>query len=210
MKLAYRLAYALGFFPWERVATYPPAVRQIALLLAAEEHGRDRPFGRALELGCGRGHGSIVLARRGWQVTGIDFVGSALRAARRAARAANVEIDFRQADLERLAGADLGAPFRLFWDFGVLHGMRQAARVEIARQLTARAAPGAAALLFAWPPGRRGPLPRGMSRAEIESAFHGWPVTGVQPFAATGLPRPFLAVEPQVYRLQLSAAAPAG
>jgi hypothetical protein len=33
--------------------------------------------------------------------------------------------------------------------------------------------------MIAWAPKRRGPLPRGVSRSEIEAAFPGWDVTDV-------------------------------
>jgi SAM-dependent methyltransferase len=38
--------------------------------------------GRALDLGCGAGRAAVWLADRGWQVTGVDYSGVALRLAR--------------------------------------------------------------------------------------------------------------------------------
>jgi hypothetical protein len=35
--------------------------------------------------------------------------------------------------------------------------------------------------MLGWSPKRRGPLPRGVSQSEVESAFAGWTVTDVGP-----------------------------
>ncbi len=38
-----------------------------------EERGRQPPYGRAVDLGTGSGIWGIELAKRGWQVTGVDL-----------------------------------------------------------------------------------------------------------------------------------------
>ncbi len=60
------------------------------------------PPARLLEAGCQTGRLAIPLARRGFQVTGIDTSGFALRRARRHAREAGVEVAWRRGDIERL------------------------------------------------------------------------------------------------------------
>jgi SAM-dependent methyltransferase len=202
MSFFYRLAYRLGIAPWERAATHPPAVRQIAMLFAREEAGRAPPFGRALDLGCGRGHWSIVLAQRGWQVTGVELVASAAREARRRARAAGVEVQILQGDIAALRQAGVGAGYRLIWDFGTLHGLNPQQLRAVGREVDAIGTDDATVLILAWAPGRRGPLPRGASREELEAAFVGWTVTDDEPFDATGLPAPLRRVRPRVYRLR--------
>ncbi|MDQ4045638.1 MAG: class I SAM-dependent methyltransferase, partial [Chloroflexota bacterium] len=57
------------------------------------------PPGRALDLGCGDGTNSIMLARHGWAVTGIDISEEAIRKARAAAAEAGVDVRFVQADM---------------------------------------------------------------------------------------------------------------
>jgi SAM-dependent methyltransferase len=66
----YARMYRLGFSPWERYRH--AAAASITALLDREETGRSRPFGRALDLGCGRRQYTPELARRGWEAVGID------------------------------------------------------------------------------------------------------------------------------------------
>ena len=59
----------------------------------------DLPPGRALDLACGEGRNAIWLARRGWEVTGVDFSEVAIAKAREAAAAAGVAATFVADDL---------------------------------------------------------------------------------------------------------------
>jgi SAM-dependent methyltransferase len=77
--------------------------------------------GRALDLGCGTGTNAITLAEHGWQVTGVDFVGRAVRAARRKAKQAGVKVDFRRGDVTWLDV--MMDPFELVLDIGCLHSL---------------------------------------------------------------------------------------
>lgn len=80
MSVFYKFQYLVGMTPWERMATLPSGDQAIALV-GREESGRKPPYGRALDLGCGAGVWSVRLAQRGWEVTGIDIVPKAVRAA---------------------------------------------------------------------------------------------------------------------------------
>jgi SAM-dependent methyltransferase len=202
MSLFYRLAYRLGFTPWEHAATHIPAVEHITRLFEREELGREPPYGRALDLGCGAGHWTVTLAQRGWQVTGVELVPRAVRAARARLEKAGVDADIVEGDVTALRRAGITGGFRLIWDFGTVHGLSESQRNSVAREIDSIATDDAAILLLAWAPGRRGPLPRGMSRVEIESSFRGWRVTQEEPFDATGLPGPLRNVDPRVYRLR--------
>jgi len=82
--------------------------------------------GRALDLGCGTGTNAIELARRGWQVTGVDFARRALRTARSKANMAGVQIDFRYADVSTLPG--VSGPFDLILDIGCFHSLSSTAQ----------------------------------------------------------------------------------
>ena len=55
-----------------------------------------------LDIGCGTGRHAIELAKRGYQVTGIDLSESQLQHARQKAKDANVQVDFQQSDARQL------------------------------------------------------------------------------------------------------------
>jgi len=202
MSVFYTMAYWMGFTPWEKAATHPAAARQIVDLFEREERERQPPYGSALDLGCGRGHWSIVLAQRGWRVTGVDLVARAVSAARARAREAGVKVRLVQRDVTTLREASVDADFRLVWDFGTMHGLTPAQRAAVGRGINALTAADASILMMAWAPGQRGPLPRGASRREIEEAYSGWKVVDEELFDASGLPKPLRKVEPRVYRLR--------
>ncbi len=202
MSLFYKIAFQLGFAPWERAATHPPAAEKISMLFDREESGRQPPYGHALDLGCGTGIWSVELASRGWQVTGIDIVPKAVRSARERARKAGVEVRLVEGDITALRAVGVGSDFRFVWDFGTVHGLTQTQREAVGREVSAVTADDATMLMYAWAPGRRGPLPRGASRADIEAAFPGWKVINEDAFDASGLPGPLKSVDERFYRLR--------
>lgn len=60
------------------------------------------PIGAAvLDLGCGCGWTSILLARCGFQVTGVDVNGASLAIGKRNAEAAGVSVNFTAADIQQ-------------------------------------------------------------------------------------------------------------
>lgn len=198
MSIAYQLAYRLGVAPWEHKGE--GSLRQLADLIGREEEGRTAPFGRAVDLGCGRGEQAVELARRGWEVTGVDAVIPALKAARHRAVAAGVHVNFCHGDVTRLEEV-LAPGYRLAVDLGCWHGLPDAQRRAYADQLRAVTEPGAALVLFAFGPGRRGPLPRGVDRAGLEAAFAGWRVTDEVPVDVTGVRGLVAKAEPRWFRL---------
>ena len=50
----YKLAYALGFHPWEDAERQRPFNERFAELIEREEGGREPPYGPALDIGTGR------------------------------------------------------------------------------------------------------------------------------------------------------------
>ena len=110
-------------------------------------------------------------------MTGVDFVPKALRRARERAREAGVEVRLIHGDVTNLRETGVGSGFPLLLDFGLFHDeLTDEQRQAMGREVTAVAALGATLLMMAWAPGRRGPLPRGASRGDIEAAYPAWSV----------------------------------
>ncbi len=174
----YRFAYSIGFHPWEDAATDPPFVEKISELFDREENGRQPPYGPALDLGTGSGIWGIELAKRGWQVTGVDLIEKALQRARDRVQTAGVDMRLVHGDVTALREAGVGSGFRLVLDTGTFHDFNSAQREAMGREIGAVAAPDATVLLLVWPKRRR-PLIRGADRGEIEAAFPEWNVTDV-------------------------------
>jgi SAM-dependent methyltransferase len=175
----YRLFYRLGFHPWEDLAEHPPFAGALTELFEREEEGREPPYGPALDLGCGSAVWGIKLAERGWQVTGVDLVEKALDRARERVEETGADVRVVQGDVTDLKASDVGSGFRLVLDTGTFHGLGDDERAAMGREVSAIAAENATVLLDAFAPRRRGPLPRGASQADIESAFPGWEITDV-------------------------------
>jgi SAM-dependent methyltransferase len=176
----YRLAYAIGFHPWEELAEHPPYAGKLLELVAREEDGHGPPYARALDLGSGSAVWGVRLAQRGWDVTCIDIVEKALRRARERADEAGAEVRLVHADVTALREAGLGSGFRLLLDTGTFHGLSAAQREAMGKEVSAVAAPDATLILDCFAPRHRGPLPRGASRADIERAFPDWEITDVE------------------------------
>ena len=58
----YRVAYAIGFHPWEDLAGHPPFADKLLELVARDENGHGPPYGRALDLGTGSAVWGVQLA----------------------------------------------------------------------------------------------------------------------------------------------------
>jgi SAM-dependent methyltransferase len=205
MSLSYRILYAVGFTPWEQAATLPALRERVFALFEREEEGRHPPFGPVLDLGCGSGMWGVGLAKRGWQVTGVDFVPKALRRARRRARQAGVEMRLIEGDVTRLSEFDVGSDFPFLVDFGLFHDeLTDEQRKAMGREVSALATPGATLLMMAWAPGRRGPLPRGASRSDIEAAYPEWEVVDEEAFdlSEAWFFRYVRKADPRLYRLR--------
>jgi SAM-dependent methyltransferase len=176
----YELAYKVGFHPWEDLAEHPPFAGKLLELVAREEDGREPPYGPALDLGCGSAVWGLRLAQRGWRVTGVDMVEKALRRARERVDEARVAMRLVRADVTTLRQADVGSDFRLVLDTGTFHGLTDAQQEAMGSEVSAICADDATVLLDCFAPRRRGPLPRGASRLDVERAFPGWVITDVE------------------------------
>lgn len=127
---------------WDTNITPPELVELI-------EMQKLRP-GRALDLGCGTGTNVIYLAQHGWQATGVDFVGKAIEAAKRKAKAAGAAADFFQGDVTRLEF--LKPPFDLILDVGCFHSLPVERRPAYIAGLRRQLGPGGLFLSYVFKP----------------------------------------------------------
>ncbi|WP_285551790.1 class I SAM-dependent methyltransferase [Actinoplanes regularis] len=122
--------YRTGTAPWE-IGRPQPAIT--ALL----EHGVRGP--KVLDLGCGTGNLSIVLANRGYHVTGVDISPLAIEKARAKANGLTVRFEVQDATALTLPNA----PFDTIFDCGLLHNLHRNGGVDdYLAQLPALSEPG--------------------------------------------------------------------
>lgn len=141
MNFLRRLSFLIWYFrkpPWDTNVSPPELLAFIA------EH----PPGRALDLGCGTGTNVITLAQHGWKATGVDFVGRAIRQARRKARRAGVKASFFVDDVVRLER--ISGQFDLILDMGCFHSLSSAEMQDYADNIERLLAAGGSFLLYAF------------------------------------------------------------
>lgn len=107
-----------------------------------------RPGENVLDVACGNGNAAIPAARAGGRVTGVDLTPELLQAARVAAAAAGVEVDWQEGDAEALPFED--AQFDVVLStFGCMFAPRhEVVAAELARVLR----PGGRLGVCAWTP----------------------------------------------------------
>jgi SAM-dependent methyltransferase len=142
--------------PWDAMGVRDELLR---LLDAGEVTPASHP--RAIDLGCGTGANVVELARRGFDVTGVDLSTVALGKAEERAREAGVtdRCRFVRVDLTAASLPDaVGGPFDLLLDFGTLDDLRGAGRRVMAEHVARLARPGALVLFWCFH-ARRADLP---------------------------------------------------
>lgn len=194
----YRFLYRVGITPWEDDTV--SVGEQLDELLTREESERRAPYGPVLDLGCGTGRWSVELARRGWDVVGVDVVPKAIRAARQRAQEAGVDVDFVEGDVTQLRSAGIAPGFSFILDVECFNHLGDAQRANVGREVNAVASPNATMLLLAWTRARRGPLPPGAGPDDLTTAFQGWQIVDEHPYVGD-LPKPLQSAAPRWYRL---------
>jgi SAM-dependent methyltransferase len=197
MGLGYALAYRFGITPWEAAGAAAP--EQFQHLLDREQERPTR--GRALDLGCGRGTHAIELARRGWEVTGVDLVPRALEQARGRTAEAGQKVTYIAGDVTDLPES-VGQDYQFVLDIGCFHGLTDPQRRRFGEQVERVTGPAATLLLLAFAPGGRGPLPRGAGPGDLRAALPGWTLLDEEAADTSGMPRALRSRTPRFYRLR--------
>ncbi len=124
MKRFYEITYRYFRAPWDTGAREE--------LLSLVESGSVRP-GRAIDLGCGTGANALYLARKGFDVTGVDYAEAAIEKARARATEAGTQVNFIVDDLTNLR--HVSGPFDFLLDYGVLDDLRPHQREPYLRSM---------------------------------------------------------------------------
>jgi len=189
------LMYRFGFAPWER--------RDVERTWRPLLEGPDAlAQGRALDVGCGSGRDAVYLAKHGWQVTGVDFADTGLKAARQRAQEEGVEVQWVKGDVAELGGLGLASGYDLLYDLGCMHLLPDAGRRGLARGLGVLAGGAATLLIGAFMAGRRILLPRGIDEAELVALLGDhWELRGKQSEVTDDMPSSIRRAQPTLYRL---------
>lgn len=137
--------------------------------------------GDVLDAGCGTGEHSVLAARGGASVVGVDLSPVAIEAARAKAQQAGVDIRFEAGDILAL---DLPASaFDAAIDSGLFHSFDDAGRARYVDVIARSLRDGGRFYLMCFSdrqPGDWGP--RRISRGELESSFaSGWDIERLEP-----------------------------
>jgi SAM-dependent methyltransferase len=141
MSFLHKIFFNYWYFrkpPWDTDQT-PPEVLEFI---------ENKPPGTALDLGCGTGTNAITLTQNGWQVVGVDFVGKAIRAAKRKAKHSNVSIDFRVGDVTKLTGIE--GPFDFILDIGCYHNLSTSGKEAYRRNVNRLLKTGGTFMIYAF------------------------------------------------------------
>ncbi len=165
-------AYAEGPPPWD-IGRPQPAFRRLA-----DANELVEPV---LDVGCGTGEHTLMLAERGFEAVGIDISPAAIERARAKARIRG--LDARVTVGDALALEQLGRRFGSVIDSGMFHTLDDESRVAYVRSLSEVIEPGGRMFLLCFSeqtPGINGP--RRVTQAEILDAFaDGWSVEAIEP-----------------------------
>jgi cyclopropane fatty-acyl-phospholipid synthase-like methyltransferase len=141
----------------------------------------DRVTSPVLDAGCGTGEHALFFAAWGHHVTGIDFVGEAIRRARRKAAERGLAVRLLVKDATALGG--WGERFVSVIDCGLFHVFSDDDRRRYVQGLAQVLQPGGRLFLLCFSdaePGTEGP--RRVARQELSDAFaDGWEVESVRP-----------------------------
>lgn len=141
MSFLNRLMFSLWYLrrpPWDSGITPPELINFLNTCQT----------GRAIDLGCGTGTNVVTLARLGWQVTGIDFIHTAIQKARKKAQQNGVKVDLRIGDVTRLEG--IPGVFDFALDLGCFHSLNAKGRTLYLDQLERILKPGGKWFIYAF------------------------------------------------------------
>lgn len=154
--------YLAGDTGWDKGRVSPPIARMV-------DEGLVRP-GRVVALGSGPGWEALHLARRGFEVTAVDFAPEACRRLSERAAKAGLTVRVLEADLFELAHAWSGA-FELVLEHTCFCAIDPTRRGDYVRTVSSLLVPGGRLFGLFYAHGRDGGPPFTTSEAELREAF---------------------------------------
>ncbi len=141
----------------------------------------DRITGSILDAGCGTGENALFFAKRGQQVTGIDYLEEPIKRARQKAADRGLSANFLVMDA--LALQELPQVFDSVIDCGLFHVFRDPDRKQYVEGLARVLKPGGRLFLMCFSDAEPGTVgPRRVSKSELEASFaNGWTLESLAP-----------------------------
>jgi SAM-dependent methyltransferase len=141
-KLFYEIGYRYFHMPWD----IGPRTELVELV----ESGRIKPC-RAIDLGSGTASNCIFLAQHGFDVTGVDYVESAVELGKARVKEVGVSVTFVLDDLTNLE--HVHGTYDLLVDYGTLDDLTKEDRDLYMQNVLSLTHPGSLFLLYAfeWP-----------------------------------------------------------
>lgn len=170
--LPWDASYHDGPAPWDIGGPQPAVARLVAAGAFT---------GTVLDVGCGTGENTLLIASRGLPVLGVDVAETALATARTHAAERGIEAEFAYADALHLEGSE--RRFDTVLDSGLFHTLDTGERTVYVRSLASVTGPGATLYVLCF--GDRGPDrgPHPVGRDELAAAFApgtGWRIESIE------------------------------
>ena len=162
-------AYA-GKAPWDIPGPQPGFVE-----------AADQITGAILDAGCGTGENALFFAKRGHQVTGIDYLEEPIKRAKKRTAERGLSVNFLV--LDALALKEISQVFDNVIDCGLFHVFSDEERKKYVEGLAGVVKPGGRLCLMCFSDEEpAGVGPRRISKEELRSAFaDGWSIESITP-----------------------------
>ena len=153
---------------WDTGIPVPELVRFVA----------QNPAGTALDLGCGTGTNMLYLAEHGWSVTGIDFISTVIRKAKKKLK--GLPVTLLVEDVAHLKSLEISGPYDLLLDVGCFHNLSFSEREKVVAGIRYWLKPGASIMIYAFQP-IDDTNPMGISRENMVACFQeGFELTNIE------------------------------